>query len=894
MDLPKSIVKEFAKQAVEKKPTVDKPTQLVGTVQVEDGQTFVYLDGSNGSKTPVSETVVYQSGDRVLVSIQNRKATIIGNYTGPSINQALDNVIVEYALSSNSVSFIAWPGEKGEWNTIAPEKEDGSYMWQKTTKISTNPLVNPEISLTCIQGSDGENGYTPYIGSNGNWWINGVDTGYSAEGDDGHSPYVDTTTNTWWEWDADIGGYHDTGIVPQGPGVFKSIVFKRFSSQPSTPTGGSYLSPVPSGWSDGIPSGTEQIWISTRVFTSDGESPQTSKWTTPQMASDTPDIDFEYSWVVTNPGNPTDNPDNWSNAATENSIWMAVRKKSIGTWSSWEISKIKGEDGEMSAEQIAQLNQASEDASQAKTDVANLEIGGRNYIIESDEYISETKYKSVSLSLEQINNLKGKEITISLDVKLENAVASESTSISHRVGVEFWLKFEDGVYQYIGAWRQLSTDGTIINENIRISKTVTIYSEHGDITTWHGSVGNGIVGMYIQGLGSGSAVIGRPKLEIGNKATDWTPAPEDVQAEIDSIKKRVVINDDSVDIVDSTGRLLASYGDAKIELGKNAVSSIIEMCGGMVRVSARYGGLINIYSNNGGYQTTLDYDFNETVFKSKVGSNYGSYGFIYSGGVWECSYSGNNAGYVQVNLSDYGITLKTASVNEYAGIAITYWDGSEATFINADTTKPSRKLILGIAESGTSDNTDYANIEVERSKASDGEHSKINLLTVHDEANFAGIHLDNGDIELNCSGEVLINQYNILQRLKDMLCTEYTESLTVTDGTFTNNGCSAVLLGNSLRLGISAKAKAAITAGNIPNQTMLTITFVDDKIAGLYSVGSSGASAGPNSQMEFTTSGSGGQHTIKVSLAAIAQSVASGGVINAFVSIPCVLNWDAY
>ena len=345
MDLPKSIVKEFAKQAVEKKPTIDKPTQLVGTVQVEDGQTFVYLDGSNGSKTPVSETVAYQSGDRVLVSIQNRKATIIGNYTDPSINQALDDVIVEYALSSSSVSFIAWPGEKGEWNTIAPEKEDGSYMWQRTTKISTNPLINPEISLTCIQGSDGENGYTPYIGSNGNWWINGVDTGYSAEGDDGHSPYVNTTTNTWWEWDADIGGYHDTGIVPQGPGVFKSIVFKRFSSEPSTPTGGSYLSPVPSGWSDGIPSGTEQIWISTRVFTSNGESPQTSEWTTPQMASDIPDIDFEYSWIVTNPGNPTDNPDNWSNTATENSIWMAVRKKSIGTWSSWEINKIKGETG---------------------------------------------------------------------------------------------------------------------------------------------------------------------------------------------------------------------------------------------------------------------------------------------------------------------------------------------------------------------------------------------------------------------------------------------------------------------------------------------------------------------------------------------------------------------
>lgn len=214
---------------------------------------------------------------------------------------------------------------------------------------------------------------------------------------------------------------------------------------------------------------------------------------------------------------------------------------------------------------------------------------------------------------------------------------------------------------------------------------------------------------------------------------------------------------DSFNILDESSNVLASYGDAKIELGKNAVSSIIEMCGGMARVSARYGGLTTIYSDNGGYQTTLDYDFNETKFKSKVGSNYGSYEFIYSGGVWECSYSGNSAGYVKVNLSDYGITLKTTSINEYASIIINYWNGSEATFINADTTKPSRKLILGLAESGTSDNTDYANIEIERSKKGNIEHSKIKLLTVHDGANVAGVSLDNGNIELDVSGEVLIN-----------------------------------------------------------------------------------------------------------------------------------------
>ena len=542
MDLPKSIVKEFAKQAVEKKPTVDKPTQLVGTVQVEDGQTFVYLDGSNGSKTPVSETVAYHSGDRVLVSIQNRKATIIGNYTGPAINQALNNVIVEYALSSNSVSFIAWPGEKGEWNTIAPEKEDGSYMWQRTTKISTNPLVNPEISLTCIQGSDGENGYTPYIGSNGNWWINGVDTGYSAEGDDGHSPYVDTTTNTWWEWDADIGNYHDTRIVPQGPGVFKSIVFKRFSSQPSTPTGGSYLSPVPSGWSDGIPSGTEQIWISTRVFTSDGESPQTSEWTTPQMASDTPDIDFEYSWIVTNPGNPTDNPDNWSNAATENSIWMAVRKKSIGTWSSWEINKIKGE---MSPEQLAQLNQASEDASQAKSDIANLDIGGRNLILKSEtRQLSKFKDTITTQTGITVSEWGTNKAIRSYGVCSNSTIfgllitgSSSPASVSGQAYVYSIYVKNNGVTAIYITSNGIGTSQIIQpgeskrailygigngSHHLQFNFTSSNLGDAFDVTYWH------------------------PKLEKGNKATDWTPAPEDVDAGIANVQTGVDSLNDTV------------------------------------------------------------------------------------------------------------------------------------------------------------------------------------------------------------------------------------------------------------------------------------------------------------------------------------------------------------
>ena len=75
---------------------------------------------------------------------------------------------------------------------------------------------------------------------------------------------------------------------------------------------------------------------------------------------------------------------------------------------------------------------------------------------------------------------------------------------------------------------------------------------------------------------------------------------------------------------------------------------------------------------------------------------------------------------------------------------------------------------------------------------------------------------------------------------------------------------------------------------------MLTITFTDNRISALYPVTGSGGSSGPNSQMQFSATSSGGQHTITVTLAAIAQNIAKNGVINAHISMPCVLNWDAY
>lgn len=111
--------------------------------------------------------------------------------------------------------------------------------------------------------------------------------------------------------------------------------------------------------------------------------------------------------------------------------------------------------------------------------------------------------------------------------------------------------------------------------------------------------------------------IRRPKMEIGNVATDWTPAPEDV---LDAPKTatnflsydssnglqignkssgswtgtRARIKPSAFEIIDSAGAVLASYAANRIDLGKNSVNSVIGLCGGKSTMSydASNGGFI--------------------------------------------------------------------------------------------------------------------------------------------------------------------------------------------------------------------------------------------------------------------------------------------------------------
>lgn len=160
---------------------------------------------------------------------------------------------------------------------------------------------------------------------------------------------------------------YDIKLTKDGIGGFDSLAFTRTNSTPNTPSGGSYESPVPEDvdengkliWSDGIPSGTEQIWMSKCHFVSNGKYPDDAKWTTPKAISDTSDFEVVYhdplEDVNVQPAPPTNQseiapnwtPNNgWTDEPTDNSMWMATIICKNGVWGEWQVVRIKGETGD--------------------------------------------------------------------------------------------------------------------------------------------------------------------------------------------------------------------------------------------------------------------------------------------------------------------------------------------------------------------------------------------------------------------------------------------------------------------------------------------------------------------------------------------------------------------
>lgn len=204
--------------------------------------------------------------------------------------------------------------------------------------------------IGCYRGEYNAN-YTYYKGDEVTYSIDDCTSTYRYIYDTPASGVLPTDSDHWQVIaQGSEGRRGKDGISPNT--AFKSFVFARSKTQPSTPLGGSYASPIPTSptglWTDAVPTGENILWVSARVFSSDGKSPQENSWTTPTQLTDTADLDVEFSTYEA-PDVPTGHPNTntqWSNESSEDTIWMATSKQKNGIWEDWQVSRIKGENGE--------------------------------------------------------------------------------------------------------------------------------------------------------------------------------------------------------------------------------------------------------------------------------------------------------------------------------------------------------------------------------------------------------------------------------------------------------------------------------------------------------------------------------------------------------------------
>ena len=165
----------------------------------------------------------------------------------------------------------------------------------------------------------------------------------------------------------------------------------------------------------------------------------------------------------------------------------------------------------------SEINQTNENIALA---VKGVDIGGRNYVLNSENATVKTTTtisKPYSVSPDFINEIRGKEVTISAFMGLTNGVPGTGY---YNYAIDMRIDYADGEQQWIG----LSMSSLSLNPNNLEYKRHYRTSQIKDKEISAVS----ITDMLITGYESvGDFTIEKIKIEVGNKPTDWSPAPED-------------------------------------------------------------------------------------------------------------------------------------------------------------------------------------------------------------------------------------------------------------------------------------------------------------------------------------------------------------------------------
>ena len=133
-------------------------------------------------------TIVAYSDGTTTNTVSTSYTPMDGN-DGTSVK--VTSTTVEYAGSDSGTT----PPSSG-WQTAVPQLAQGKYLWTRTTVTYSDNNSTTSYSV----GRIGIDGRTPIItiGTNGNWLIDGNDSGQKAQGNAGHTPTVTIGPDGYW------------------------------------------------------------------------------------------------------------------------------------------------------------------------------------------------------------------------------------------------------------------------------------------------------------------------------------------------------------------------------------------------------------------------------------------------------------------------------------------------------------------------------------------------------------------------------------------------------------------------------------------------------------------------------------------------------------------------
>lgn len=189
-----------------------------------------------------------------------------------------------------------------------------------------------------------------------------------------------------------------------------------------------------------------------------------------------------------------------------------------------------------------------------------VDVGGRNYLLRSSGTA-----RSWNISSDAKENWRGKKLTLSLYLNAKGIVRGGR----NRVGLSMFLYYMDNSFTWIECWlsnHQGDYSGRLKSTIQLLDKPIKSISNC----------------SFKVEVGGGTCVATNPKLEIGNVATDWSPAPEDLTTAIqfEDIKRtltnesnaRVAWENSANSRIDNAEATINQLGGTKAN--KNEVASI--------------------------------------------------------------------------------------------------------------------------------------------------------------------------------------------------------------------------------------------------------------------------------------------------------------------------------